>query len=409
MKGIDAERFGYAGEPFDPERPNLGDSLDIYYFRTKLVHVLLQDPSLASAVYLRMQELFEEEVSGRVEEVGLREFFTAELWDLSTEEKEEVVREVVFGNEAELMRDLGLGIPDSMEFLEEERGLRVRVSESLEAYNLPRLKRPVCFFLSGMLAGASSGRMGDYVAFEERCIAEGYDYCEFFIGPRTPYIGRMRNYLDMPFDRESSFQGVTRSMMRGAGESPDYSVLREHFVNTTLRALQYLGGEARPELGKKFHLFSLQQHNLGMLKASPEAPDSLRGAGESAGESLARIGLASGVMDRELVALLPELLMRTGMGLVELYRTDEGYEARVSECAEATGLRQEEEVCPFETGLFAGFFTYLEDAETVGEEVRCGATGSDVCVHRLEQVEDPGRDVDLSETLDRAGGEGEAG
>lgn len=405
MRSLSPERFGYGEDPLELERENLGNSVDIYYFRTKLIHVLLQDPSLTAAVYRRMEELIEVEVAERVERTGLRQFFGRELWGLDPDEREEILRSVVFGNEALLMRGVGLGIPDSLTFLEEEKSMRLRVSESLEAYNLPRLKRPICFMLSGVLAGAASGRLGDYVAYEEKCIAEGHDYCEFFIGPSTPYIGKMRNYLDMPFSGSKAFQGIGGSMVRGAGGAPDYSVLREHFVNTTLRALQYLGGEARPELGKKFHLFPLQQHNLGMLSSSPEAPDRMRDAGMGAGASLARVGLTSGYNGREMVALLPELLMRTGMGLVELFRTDDGYEVVVSECAEATGVVGEERVCPFETGFFAGFFGHLEDVEVEGEEVRCSATGGDVCVHRVSRLGDPHRLLELSEMLEWSGAE----
>ncbi|MBS1264012.1 MAG: hypothetical protein MAG715_01207 [Methanonatronarchaeales archaeon] len=403
MKDLDPERFGYADDPLSPGRESLGSYVDLYYFQTKLIHVLLRDPSLLTSVYSYAESLLEEEVAERVEHLGLESFFEKDFWEMSGEEKGSMMNTLFSGNEAVLMRRLGLGLPQSIEFLDDERAVRIRVAESLESHNFPRVDRPLCFFLAGFLAGMSSGRMGNYVGYEEKCLARGNRVCDFFIGPKTPYIGRMRNYLSLPLDRSSALPGVAKSMLRGTGGRPDYSVLMEHFVNTTLHALQYFSGEARPELGKRFHIFVLQQHNLGLLSGSPESVTQLRKAGREAGRNVARIGIASGASEKEVVALLPELLMRTGMGLVEFYRTGSGYEVRVEECAESTGLRLDDPVCHFETGLFSGFFQFISGSPVEGEEERCASSGGVSCVHRLDRTGESL--IDLSEILDKTEGE----
>ncbi len=89
-----------------------------------------------------------------------------------------------------LLRTLGYGIPEEVEFREDPPYLKVRIYNCIECELSGSANRSFSHFIRGIIAGYASRLFNrEMFAEETRCLAMGDPYCEFEVKPREKSRG----------------------------------------------------------------------------------------------------------------------------------------------------------------------------------------------------------------------------
>ncbi|MFH1587640.1 MAG: V4R domain-containing protein [Candidatus Diapherotrites archaeon] len=89
----------------------------------------------------------------------------------------------------QLMKQLpkrGYGVGEIIHWDEQKKQLAITVKNCFNAVGFPPGKKPVCFAMAGILAGAAQTIFRtDMQCLETKCVAKGDEICEFRMGTKT--------------------------------------------------------------------------------------------------------------------------------------------------------------------------------------------------------------------------------
>ncbi|RZN60641.1 MAG: hypothetical protein EF811_06360 [Methanonatronarchaeia archaeon] len=371
------------------DREELGDKVDLYAFKQLQSSIFLYDPTLLVDTYRQTRQALHSEVTHWSEKTGLSEFYKQDFKELTPEKKESHLKVLVEEHVNQIIKKMGLGVAKLNRYDDETEQIKIEVRESVEAFNSSNIKRPYCFMMSGILAGLVGSRFGEWISYEEECIATGNQECIFTIGPEKETIEHMRSYTDLSPRFSFGFKGRLSKMMADSGEREDYSPILEEITNKTLTVVgRDLKSTPRPELGSEITFRTLQRYYLSFLASDPKTNrKKLYDAGFQQGYRLSRILSAIGIDNvYQLERVLPEMWRKLGIGLLNIYR--EGYTTfriEVEECVYSHELNLEEEICDYDSGMFAGIFSYARSGDYKAEEIKCSAKSGEECIHQVKE------------------------
>ncbi|WGI16821.1 V4R domain-containing protein [Methanonatronarchaeum sp. AMET-Sl] len=370
-------------------RDELGDQIDIYTFKQLQSSIFLFNPTMLTETYSQTRNLLKQEVNDWCEKTGLNDFYQNDFQQLSEEQKTNHIKSIVNEHVNKILKKMGYGVTKLKNIDIENNEIRIEVKESLESFNSSNIRRPYCFMLSGLLSGLIGSRFGNWLAYEDKCTATGHNSCEFIVGPEEQTIEKMRKYLDLSPRFSFGFKGRLSSMMADSGKKEDYSPLLEEITNKTLNIVgRDLKSKPRPELGSEITVRALQKYYLTFyIQDFKSGSQKLYDAGYQQGYRLARILTAIGINNvYQLERVLPEMWRKLGIGLLNIYR--EGYNTfriEIEECAYSTELDLDNEICHYNSGMFAGIFSHARSGDFKSKEIACNAESGEKCIHIVKE------------------------
>ncbi|MBD3191765.1 MAG: hypothetical protein GF308_14045, partial [Candidatus Heimdallarchaeota archaeon] len=147
----------------------------------------------------------------------------------------------------------------------------LRIDGLASASGAPYVGEPLCHFTAGEIAGITSVLTGKYsVVYETKCVAMGYDHCEFEIRISDEPINHnisdyQKDYITE--DRRQHFQGVLYDISKRIHES---FISPKDFFN-------------REKIGNEVHFTRLQQAIIALKMSDPYCGSLLYSAGTELG------------------------------------------------------------------------------------------------------------------------------
>ncbi|OUJ19440.1 putative transcriptional regulator containing HTH and 4VR domain [Methanonatronarchaeum thermophilum] len=370
-------------------REELGETVDIYTFKQLQSSIFLFDPTLLTNTYTHTKNILNKEVNDWCEKTGLNDFYQKDFQKLTNEKKEKHIQSIVNEHVNKILKKMGYGVVNLKKTNLEENQIHIEVKESIESFNSSNIKRPYCFMLSGLLSGLIGSRFGNWIAYETKCNATGHNSCEIILGPEEKTIENMRKYLDLSPRFSFGFKNRLSSMMADSRKKEDYSPLLEEITNKTLNIVgRDLKSKPRPELGSDITIKALQKYYLTFyVKDYNTGSQNLYDAGYQQGYRLARILSAIGINNiYQIERVLPEMWKKLGLGILKTTR--EGYNTfkiEIEECAYTSDLNLDNEICHYNSGIFAGIFSHTQNKDYKTKEINCNAKSTENCTHIIQE------------------------
>ncbi|OKY79034.1 MAG: putative transcriptional regulator containing HTH and 4VR domain [Candidatus Methanohalarchaeum thermophilum] len=380
-------------------RKELGDNVDYFSLRQIQSSILLFDPSFLPKNYSIIKSIVGDSSKKWISKRGLSNFYEEEFKELEKYEKEDLIKSIFEEHQNEIFKRFGLGSIDITEI--QENQIKIRVDECVEAYKSSNIGHPICYNVTGILAGEINARFDGWDCFEKSCLANGDSYCEFILAPQEHIIRQIRSFLDLPTRGSLTLRGEITNMLSESARKKDYSPILEEMANYVLYLMKDLKSYTRPQLGTKINIKTLQQFYLAFfIEDFERGSEILYGAGFEQGKRLGK--MLSGIGFEEEMSLrniLEKLYERLGLGLLRFRETETGYRAEVKECALCSGLDLDKKICFFNSGFFAGIVSTMENEKYHGSEEMClGVPSNDLCIHKITPVSKKQREKEEEET-----------
>ncbi len=364
-------------------REELGDTLDIFVLKNLQNHILLYDPSLLPTVYRCLFGIIKKKVKKWKKNLGLTDYFS-DFNNLEDEEKKEVIETYFEEHINTILKKFGLGILDITKLDFKEKCIQIHVSECAEAHEATTIGHPICFNVAAILGGAIGGVFEGWQCYEKECKSTGANFCNFILAPQENINEEIREFLDLPSRVSFTLRGKITSMISKFERRIDYTPIIEETTNRLSQLLPDMKSKNRSHLGHEINFIGFQQYYLSFLiKDFEYGSKVLYKAGEKSGKRFSKILSAMGMRSKDKVNVLPRFFDRLGIGILKFRKINEGFEAKIGECGFSYNLDVDEEICFFNSGFLAGFFTQIKNTNFVGEEKKCSGESGDLCVHKI--------------------------
>ncbi len=228
---------------------------------------------------------------------------------------------------------------------------RIELEESREAWGLPDIGKRVCFFSSSLFAGSVQAILGGQInVFESKCIASGYDHCEF------------AGAADLPFHK---FDILT---------DKDLKKIRKSIFDRMFKE----GKEKRTDW---IHLSIPQIFYIGMSLSSAGSHTMFYWVGRKSGQEMKK--RIKGKSLNTKLKNLPGLFKDLKLGMLEIKKNKKSLTFIVKESAFASGTKNlKKMLCSYLAGLFSGFLETSRGKKVSVIETKCIAKGNPHCEFR---------------------------
>lgn len=304
----------------------------------------------------------------------------------------EVMRgfEKYFGDNESMNIPMKLATSAELVHIEPQHAL-LRIDGLASASGAPYVGEPLCHFTAGEIAGITSVLSGKFsVVRETKCVAMGYDHCEFDIRlSDNPINHNLDKYQEdyITEDRRQHFQGVLYDISKRIHES---FISPKDFFN-------------REKIGNEVHFTRLQQAIISLKMSDPYCGNLLY----IAGNELGFFGPGRDILQRYLIDENYEwpLTLRQALKIlnkffhfgmiqaakeradVKIVEENGEPKVRIFEGPIASGVIDSGMTfCDFTAGYLASRITLLTNKDCIVTETKCYGTGNDYCEFKIKML-----------------------
>jgi len=234
-----------------------------------------------------------------------------------------------------------IAIPSFTYFDEDAEVLRIRATECDEVFGFPDLEKNICYYTRALMAGNIESVLERKTnAIETKCIASGYDFCEFLIE------------IDSEFPKKFELL-----------DNKDFLKIRKNILDrmTTDKI-------TRKILSNYCHLAQFQVLYLGIWLSSPGSHTMLYWIGKETGNEI-----------KDKVKDISEFFRKMKIGILKTNKNKSGYKFIVKESVFSSGAKNfGKRICSYTAGLLSGFLSSDKKKYNV-VETKCIANGDKQC------------------------------
>ncbi|MFC2014378.1 V4R domain-containing protein [Chloroflexota bacterium] len=328
----------------DVLRPEIGDSIDLYFPQSRLLSLAVSNPDLPRQLYTSAYSSALRNATSIVKKLGMPAdyFWKFEYWPKARALTNlgQIVKKVF----SSMMTQANEGNLEIVDLDIDPLKIEINFSDCVECAGITDLQNRICFYHAGAFSGILSGLINkDLNSFETNCCATGDESCRFVTGDTdNEYIATgHENYLSSP-DIEADLA----------------SRLGKSLNNQSVRPLGNL---------VDVNYFRLVMANI--LIADPQRIASTNfETGAKLGRELASV--LTEFYGHEGLQNMSDYYSQLGEFNIELKGDEVQLEMVISECAESVGTVKVMEMMSFLFGELQGLTSRLTNTEVVVKESR---------------------------------------